>query len=317
MNFLFKDLKPVYFNYPSNILSFANSKVSFSTGMQCNIYNFFSGVKDTSFNNFNTLAISRQCNFIDNISKKDSIETTFDVYLAHINNESFFLKTVNNKYIESSFNNKSKFTFIKSGDFNEDSYYVLVDGLYITVNEKRSIILKNVNLISNLAKENYNFKLRFIDDNKCTIQLLLSPYTYLTINKKILTCNSVFLPFTNYDNSHVFKYTKINNSTLSVDIANSNKWVSYYMSLSDRSNNENLEILNTMNAPAEYLLSFNIHEAFSGSCKLDVMTLKTNFFNNNAGQNIPINYKENKTIENTNNTSSKLMFGTDKGEYSL
>ena len=89
------------------------------------------------------------------------------------------------------------------------------------------------------------------------------------------------------------------------------------MSLSDRSNNENLEILNTMNAPAEYLLSFNIHEAFSGSCKLDVMTLKTNFFNNNAGQNIPINYKENKTIENTNNTSSKLMFGTDKGEYSL
>lgn len=317
MNFTFKDLSPVYFTYPSNVLSFANNKVSFNNGLQCNIYSFFLSAKDTSFNNFNTLAISRQCDFIDNISKKDSIKTTVEVYLSHINNESYFLKSVDNRYIESSFTNKSKFTFIKSNDFNEDTYYVLVDNLYVTISENKSIILKNVNLISNLTKESYNFKIRFIDDSKCTIQTLSSPYTYLTVNKKTLTCNSVFLPFTNYDNSHVFKYVKINNDTLSIDIINSNKWVSYFMSLSDRSNNENLEILNTMNAPAEYLLSFNIHEAYSKTCKLDIMTLKTNFFNNNAGQNIPINYKENKYTKNINNTTINLIFGTNKGEYSL
>ena len=82
------------------------------------------------------------------------------------------------------------------------------------------------------------------------------------------------------------------------------------MSLKDRNNNNNLKIYNQHKAPTEYLLSFNIDDILDNKCTLDAFTLRTNFFNNNVGKNIPNNMQD-KSDNLTSNTNYQLVFGTD------
>ena len=324
MRFTFTDLKPVTFTYPSDKLKFKNSQISFNTGLQCNLYDFFNNTKDLSLNSFNALALTQRCKAVDMLEGNKVIETTVELYLRHTDNEGFFLKSADSGYVESSNTGKSLFTFIKSNDFTETSYYIIINDLesnkhyYMVVDEEsKAVILKDINLISNLTKESYNFNIRFLADNKCTIQTLLTQRTYLTINKKLLTCNSVYLPDTNYDTAHIFKYETVFDNSIVSDISKTNSWVSYYMSLSDRNNNDNLKIYNEIDAPCEYLLSFDVDDALNKTCKLDTLTLKTNFYNNDTGQNIPYSYNNinNNQSSISTQTEPQFLFSTSTGNY--
>jgi hypothetical protein len=311
MNFTFKDLEPVEFLYPSNKLTFKNSKVSFNNGLQSNMYDFFADVKDMSVNQSNILALTPKCYFTEKIVAEENTNTAVELYLLHIDNESFLSKSSNAKYIECSFKEKSKFSLIRSNDFNNETYYVLIDEMYIVVDKNtRTISLKSINLVSNLSKEEYNFNIRFLEDNKCTIQSIGENKGYLTVCKGILSCRGMYIPYTNYDTSYIFKYIKIYENNIDLDLNSTNNWVSYHMSLKDRNNNNNLEILNQYKAPTEYLLSFNVDDISDKRCTLDALTLKTNFFSNNIGGNIPNSIKnKNDTTDIHNNY--QLVFGTD------
>lgn len=311
----FEQLKPISLEYIKKDVSLNVENVFYKNGLAITKNSVFKNYKDVSLNNGSVLVLS------DNISISDIVAEELPKELGiiptlitlHINDAvSSGLKYINKKFYASQ---EADLLVVVKSETLEECVNIIYDNKFVVVDTKYPYIVSLVERddLSIIKSNFYNFFIERIYDNVVTIKIKLDDsFRFLSINKdNILQACGVVLGMTE-PQPYLFTYKSYSKEEISTTIQD-NKWVTYFMDISQRNHNSDVEINKEFNAPCNVLCSFNIEDAtVKNNTELNLLNLKTNFTPQGGGVVVSNFYNEIETAV-TENISARAILNTTNG----
>lgn len=289
----FRNLQPIELSYQQlSSCTLKSDNLVLNNGLQICTYNVFKNVKDVNLNN-NTCLILTDTQQVGDIftlktGKVDLGDIPVDISLQPIQLQEGYInfnKKDNTFKCDTSY---TKLTISKTKN-NDGSVFLMYDEKYVCVDKSYPfyVRLKSQSEVYYLDKDQYTFYINEIGESFTFRVNLDNISRYLSLGaSNTLMATGMYLgeAFTFH---YLFRIKLLSTRDISFDSIATNKWVTYYMNLNNRDNNNNVEVNKVLEAPNNFLVSLNISEGIdSKQPTINISNLKTNFTPTGVGTSI-------------------------------